>query len=142
MPTQEHRQALLTELRRRREVRELQAAQLGIDAPPHVKVELAELNAQIAALEAEDRSLVPSELLDSLGASGRIQLVLAELKNLKQNVSERFDREREDILERFDTWEKIWTRTQEQNNRWLIALTLAVIFIAMGFVAILARGGP
>lgn len=112
----EHRKRLLDAKRANLERLELQAAEYGPnDVPLKLQNDIAQLEADVSALEIATQPAVPSaEVLDSLGPTGQWQAMFRAVLDLQaQFVAQR-----------------------TLMRRWLLTLTIMVISLAMALAAL------
>lgn len=106
--TQQDRQSL-DELRdaHRRRLRQLEllAAKRGNDAPPHVVMEIADIEAKLIELDETARLVAQShidpELADALGPVGRFQLINLQFYRVDSDISD-LKKEVRSLHEKFD----------------------------------------
>lgn len=63
-----------------------QQARMGIDTPPHIVTEIAQIDAELAQLRQAAAQPVSSALIEELGPSGRYQLWMAHIMRLDSDI--------------------------------------------------------
>lgn len=106
--TQQDRQGL-DELRdaHRKRLRQLQiqAARMGDDTPPHVVIEIEQIEGKLAQLEAAAQAVaaapVDPDIADALGPAGRFQLINVQFYRIDSDISD-LKKEVRSLHEKFD----------------------------------------
>lgn len=65
---------------------QLQAATLGINAPPHIATEIHRVGAELAQLKQAAAISVSDEIVEQLGPTGRYQLWMAHIMRLDADI--------------------------------------------------------
>lgn len=109
MPATQHSPANLDDLIQahsaRLRVLQRQAARQGDDTPPHVVIEIEQIEAKLAQLQATVQVVatapVDPEIADALGPIGRHQLVTVQIMRLDGDISD-LKKEVRSLHEKFD----------------------------------------
>jgi len=80
---------------------QLQAATMGINAPPHIATEMARVGAELAQLKQAAAVPISDDLVENLGPTGRYQLWMSHIMRLDADIGRVADRV-EKLHDKFD----------------------------------------